>query len=178
MCPARERWSGDEECSEALAWQTCKGARGIPTFCTFGTLLHLSHALLRTDGLPRADSGRLPLTLTTLQLPARCRGVGDHLGRQLAEKIERAGNRRRPLSRHVGVDHGCLETLVTEQDLDGVQIDAALDEVGCEAMPEGVAMATCSSSRGGCPVGLGACAVARLTDMRPPFGRGCVRQYI
>ena len=39
----------------------------------------------------------------------------------------------------MGVDHGGFDVFVTEEFLDGADIVAALEEVGCEGMAEGVA---------------------------------------
>jgi len=54
-----------------------------------------------------------------------------------SELIQRAAHRRgRP--KHVGVDHGGLQTVVTHQGLDGADVAAALQEMGGKAVSQGM----------------------------------------
>jgi hypothetical protein len=45
----------------------------------------------------------------------------------LLQEVERAGDAGDAFASDVGIDHGCFQTLVAEQELDCANIDAALD---------------------------------------------------
>ena len=47
---------------------------------------------------------------------------------------------RAGLSCNVRVDHGRLQTLMTQQQLNRADIDAAFQQMGCETVPEGMAV--------------------------------------
>ena len=70
-----------------------------------------------------------------LQTPARVRRRLEFGNRQFQD-IERTCHSRWTFARHVRVDHGRFQTLVPEQNLNRPQIDAALDQVRRETVPQ------------------------------------------
>ena len=65
-------------------------------------------------------------------------GSWSRLSREGGEPVERAPGRLHGGRRDVGVDGGGLEVAVPEQDLDGADVGAGFEEVGGEAVAEGV----------------------------------------
>ena len=63
--------------------------------------------------------------------------TGDLLRRQV-EAIQRAAGRLQGRGGHMEVSSGGVEAAMAEQDLDGPQVGAALQQVGREAVPERV----------------------------------------
>src|ERR1700689_4771785 len=75
---------------------------------------------------------------------------GDLSGAEHAEFVERAGHGAHRSGRDLGVEGGVVQLRVPEQDLDDADIDAVLEEMGGETVPQCVRSDPLGDLRGLC----------------------------
>src|ERR1700691_5405310 len=93
------------------------------------------------------------MSATSSEARTASAGGCDLSGPEHVELVERAGHGAHRSGRDLGVEGGVVQLRVPEQDLDDADIDAVLEEMGGETVPQRVRSDPLGDLRGPCALG-------------------------